>query len=364
MVISKILIVSSNYFPKIGGIETQINILAKAFIRKNVETHIVTETQGFHEEDQMMASVKRIKSYKHLDLVNIFIMVLTFLRLLRHRTPDLIICRSVTKITIITAFFAVINLIKVKVLMFIDTYEELDFIDNLPFLKRKVIKSLLNKCILVAPSSGIETELLKRKYIEDKIFVIPNGLDFLETRPANQEIINQNSFAFLGTLNTNKGIKEVVNVFLNLCPRHANLFLYIAGEGPLKSELTNLVKGYGLENQIIFVGPILSSSDRNLFLSSKKNFIFASKRESFGLAAFEARFQGLTLLTRKVADIPKYFSKSAYFFDTEEDLKTLVTLSLEGKLTPKGSVSEYIECLDIDNISKNLLDNSFNKRIV
>jgi glycosyltransferase involved in cell wall biosynthesis len=358
--ISTACIITSNYLPKIGGIETQTNILAKAFIRKGVATHIITESFGHHEDDQMMNSVTRIRGHHYPFFIDFSVMMLTLLRFLRQKNVDLIICRSITKITIIPLILKSCNLIRTDVVIFVDTYEELDYIENLPYPGKMLIKFLLNgKSILIAPSSGVREKLIQLKYREGNIALIPNGIEVIELKLNNQELIVLNSFAFLGTLNSNKGITEVVNVFLTLCPLYPSLLLYVAGDGLLRSELSKKVKSHGLDNQIIFEGSILTASDRNLFLQNKNYFIFASKRETFGLSVFEAASLGLTIFTRPVADIPRYLSECAYFFETESDLKDLVLLALEKNLPLKNNERRFIKSLDIDNIAKILLNKDF-----
>lgn len=357
---SKIYIITSNYLPKIGGIETQTNILAKSFVRKGIDTNIITESRGYHEDDQIMNSVTRIRSYPYSFFINFIIMLFTLMRVLKQKDIDLIICRSVTKITIIPLILKLFNLFKTDVVIFVDTYEELEYIEKIPYPGKIIIKFLLNKKgILIAPSSGVKEKLIELEYLEDRIALIPNGIEVLEIETPNQDRMISNSFAFLGTLNANKGISEVVNVFLTLCPLYPNLFLHIAGDGILRSELTKRVESHGLENQIIFVGSIISASSRNLFLQNKSYFIFASKRETFGLSVFEAAYQGLSVFARPVADIPRYLSDCAYFFETENDLKNLVTLALEKNLPPKRNDRSFIKSLDIDNITKILLDKEF-----
>jgi glycosyltransferase involved in cell wall biosynthesis len=352
-----IILITSNYLPKIGGIETQVNILAKCFTRRGVSVNIITETPNCHEDDGLFTSVTRLQTNQKSLLLSTILTFLSLLKNFRNRSINFIVARSITKITLIPLLIKKLNFINTDIYMFVDTYEELDYIEKLPFISKSIIKSLLkSECIMIAPSSSVKKRLLQLHYNEDKVQLIPNGIE-LSDNTSKSSLRNPNTFAFLGTLNLNKGINDVVNIFLEICPKFPNLTLHIAGDGPLKSKLIQRVEMYGLSSQILFVGSLLTATDKFLFLQDKQYFIFSSKIETFGLSVYEAASQGLTIFTRPIADIPKYLSDCAYFFESKNDLKNLVTLAAEKELAPLLKKCDLSE-LNIEAVVDQLLDMS------
>ena len=94
-----------------------------------------------------------------------------------------------------------------------------------------------------------------------------NYLDINQFRPAKHiplfknEQINpvttlhqQNHFFFAGNLGSHKGVNLLIDEFAIACKINSQLHLTIAGTGPEEDKMKKNVKGYGIENNVTFLG--------------------------------------------------------------------------------------------------------------
>jgi glycosyltransferase involved in cell wall biosynthesis len=79
--------------------------------------------------------------------------------------------------------------------------------------------------------------------------------------------------------------------------------LFIAGQGALKDELTDLIERLGLRDRVTLLG--YRDDVRDLY-NAADAFIFPSQREGFGIAAIEAMASGLPIITSNVNGIKEY----------------------------------------------------------
>lgn len=94
----------------------------------------------------------------------------------------------------------------------------------------------------------------------------------------------------VGRLDPQKDQRTLIIAFARLCDRYPDWDLRIVGDGPLRSDLENLIRSLGAERRIILGGttPDIGSEYRAAQL-----FVMPSLYESFGLATAEALSYGL-----------------------------------------------------------------------
>lgn len=105
----------------------------------------------------------------------------------------------------------------------------------------------------------------------------------------------------VGELNNNKNNMVVLQAMREL--KNPNIKYLIAGNGSLRETLELKVKEFGLENQVQFLGYIRGLSK---YLHAADAFCFMSYREGLGLAAIEAMYCGLPILTSNMHGINDY----------------------------------------------------------
>lgn len=91
-----------------------------------------------------------------------------------------------------------------------------------------------------------------------------------------------------------KNHKFLINIFKAVTEQDANIYLLLAGEGPLKAEIINLVNNYQLSNKVIFAGSRNDIPD--LMLAGMDLFVLPSIFEGLPLVGMEAQAAGLKCL--------------------------------------------------------------------
>lgn len=105
----------------------------------------------------------------------------------------------------------------------------------------------------------------------------------------------------VGELNKNKNNIVVLQALKEL--KNEKVKYLIAGNGPLEQELKRKVLEWGLTNQVQFLG---YTRDLAKYMYSVDAFCFVSYREGLGLAAIEAMYCGLPILTSNKHGINDY----------------------------------------------------------
>lgn len=331
-----VLIISSNYLPKIGGIESQLLLLAKYFAKKGFKVNMVTEQPINDLRDHIFFRIYRWTLFRELSFLKKIFYMSKFLCIIQKTRPVFILGRSISFLTLLPILFKRLGLIHNPYYIYIDTLNELIYINELRRPYKYLIKSfLLKNSYLISPSHFIIECFRSLDFQAKDIALIPNGVDFdshhLESLPKKIP----NSFVFLGTLNDNKNISEILKIFLKICITFKDVSLHIAGGGPLREVVEDSISRSGLSENIHYYGHI-QPSENLAFLADKSYLIFASKVESFGLVAYEAAHCGLTLLARAVADIEIDLEEVSYFFNTDAELEELVISLIRGSLKAKG----------------------------
>jgi glycosyltransferase involved in cell wall biosynthesis len=105
---------------------------------------------------------------------------------------------------------------------------------------------------------------------------------------------------FVGRLEANKGLHELLHTFRKLVAVEPELHLKIIGDGPLRGSLQRETETLGLSRQVSFCGELPRSQVR-AELQRADLFVYPSQYESFGLAVLEAMAVGVPVLC---SDLP------------------------------------------------------------
>ena len=109
----------------------------------------------------------------------------------------------------------------------------------------------------------------------------------------------------VGRLSEEKGLVYLVKAFENIVRQYPLAKLVLAGDGPTKEVLTNLVDKLHLPN-VLFVGRIPNRKySLDLLLSAADIYVSSSVYESFGLSVLEALASGLPIVCTNVGGLPE-----------------------------------------------------------
>lgn len=137
-----------------------------------------------------------------------------------------------------------------------------------------------------------------------------------------------------GRLVADKNHELVIKSIAKLLEKKKDVILYIAGDGPYKSNLQQLVKKLNLRDNVVFLG-LLSSNQMVTFYKNMDLVVLPSKNEAFGLVFIEAIALGVPVLISSQFGSLSFvnqesFDLKPYIFDpySQQDLTEKILLYL------------------------------------
>lgn len=130
---------------------------------------------------------------------------------------------------------------------------------------------------------------------EEKLFMIPRGVDVTHLQPKKRSVSFPLVFSSVGSIKKQKNTLGVIRLFDLICKKYPGSRLNLIGpvqDREYSNEVVKLVKTFGLEEQISFLGFI---SPQNLQEALEKSHfhLTASHCETFGRSIFETLALGL-----------------------------------------------------------------------
>ena len=182
------------------------------------------------------------------------------------------------------------------------------------FLKENRIKNTLNKVSKIVANSNFTKNLVKN-IVDSEIpinVVMPGAADIRGLKEKIIPNIFGNPIVFtLARLEKRKGHFFIINAIKKIIKDFPDLQYIIAGDGPEKKSLKNLVLKNNLEKHVIFIGNVNENEKKYLFLKSdlmimptlderKNNSI-----EGFGIAYLEAACFSIPSVASNVGGTPE-----------------------------------------------------------
>lgn len=194
-----------------------------------------------------------------------------------------------------------------------------------------------------AISPEIASEWTSSGVPADKVFLIPNAVDTSLFVPVDSE---QKLFLrkklglsrtakiaiYTGRLVSYKGLPLLVKVWAEICCRHENALLLLAGTGGLdihncENELKEYVTSVGLDGKIIFLGAVSNVPE---YLQAADLFVFPTENDAFPSSIIEAMACAMPILSTPVGAI-----------------KTIIANGENGLLIEPRNAQQLYETLDV-----------------
>ena len=145
-----------------------------------------------------------------------------------------------------------------------------------------------------------------------KLHVIPNGYDEQLFKPfptakAREKLglpLNKKILLSVGNLVDVKGHTYLIGAMPLVLRKRKDVLLIIVGSGPLKELLQSMVKKYGLEYYVMFVGG-KRHEEIPIWMNASDIFILPSLQEGFPTVIPEAMACGKPIVATKVGGVPE-----------------------------------------------------------
>ncbi|BAZ32468.1 group 1 glycosyl transferase [Cylindrospermum sp. NIES-4074] len=185
-------------------------------------------------------------------------------------------------------------------------------ISGTQFLAYQLYAPFLDNYHRVIVFSQIQLELLARLGVrEEKIAVIPNGVDITKYSPGiskiKAEFAAERLFVYQGRIAPEKNVEALLRAWKQ-SDMGAKTKLLIVGDGPLKPSLETF---YGSESGVIWLGFIADEARRIEILQGADVFILPSLVEGLSLSLLEAMACGLACLATDVGADGEVLDKGA-----------------------------------------------------
>ena len=224
----------------------------------------------------------------------------------------------------------------------------------------KIIRWILERadCLIVLSVSwknffeGVTKKILIR--VVPNPVVLPTSQDL-----SRKEVSSQLRLLFLGLLNQQKGIYDLLQVLAD----HKDFFerrviLNVGGNGDAAS-FKETVKQMGLEHIVAFHGWVSGDKKKELFLNSDV-FVLPSYAEGLPMAILEAMAHGLAIVSTTVGAIPEVVNENNGFLITPGDRQMLADLlvslvpgvSQDSLLEKQRAAKEIAKGYSVENVAR------------
>lgn len=296
----KILIITQNFPPIEGGISTHTYEMAKNFSIYSQEVLVVApvkkNTSNFDKKQNF--KIKRFP--KVYDPLSRFLVTLiySFWATLKFK-PDIIYTTHWKNAGLVATIISI--LFKIPHVLAVNGTE-------INFPKSRKIEYWLFRFVadrspkIIALGSYQRNLLKKLDIYENKIFVVPEGVDFSRFEKRDENLIRSLKIKYnlgtkkilltVGRLVPRKGHRDVILALKDIVKIYPRLVYIIVGRGPEQENLSKLVKKLELEKYVVFTG-FIPDEETIAFYHLCDLFVLPNKvvdgdLEGFGIVFAEA----------------------------------------------------------------------------
>lgn len=332
----KIIQVCPTYFPAIGGIATHVKELSEVLVKKGHEVEVVcTDSSGKLPKKEIINGVKITRFWAFAPREAYYFSPEMYFYL-KAQKYDVIHAHNYHSFQALFAAFA-------RKKRFVFTPHTFGF-------SRSLIRNILHRLykpwgsyIFKSADRIISTAQFERNWLI-KTFKIPESRIIYIPLPINpvHTIVDiprseVKRIGYFGRLSVEKNLKVLISSFKLLRNKNSDIGLFIAGDGPVRSELEEYAKGI---EGVAFLGR-LPQSELDSFIEKLDIFVLTSIFEVSPRAVIEAMSRNIPVVTTPVGELPQVFEhgKHCMFVKIDDPVDTAEKIML---LIEKKELAEKI----------------------
>ena len=378
-----IVLFTDTYLPEVNGVATSVNTLYNTLLAHNENVYVVT-SNPYNKKIVIDGRIIRLPGIK-LKFLYDYVFTSFYSRkvfkIIKKLKPDIIHVHAdlnVSQFGRIVAKKLGIPLIYTYHTMYEDyskyaTHGQIDRFAK--YAVREYTRIVTYSSVgLISPS--IKTKnYLRRIGVNGYIDVVPTGINI--DRFANIENLKKRKAEFifkhnidpngkillsLGRLGAEKSVDILIDFFGKFMNENKeNLYLVIAGDGPLRASLEKESQKFGLVDRIIFIGKI-NPTDTPFYYNIADLFVAASVTETQGLTYIEALASSKPVLARfdsNLASLIKESENGFFFKDYTEfsnKLKKFLSIDSTYLVEMAKRCRESVEPYSLESFYQNIME--------
>jgi len=320
----KILHISRQFYPCIGGVEKYIYEISKRLVKKGIKCRVLTLNYNIFEKKE------KFFRYEEMDGIEIYRIPgfgyykkpipLNF-PLKLFRWADIIHIHDLRFLYETTLLLK--QVLKYRIIWsthgFLLHTEDFKFLKSfaIPVYYKPSIKNFIDGVICISKQ---DFEYFKNWQIKN-LYLIENGIDFEKFSKIKRNP-QKGKFLYFGRIDTNKGLDLLLRTLSLMKNDEWHLDIIGSGFDKVVVNLKNLSKELGISGKITWHG-FLSEDKLFDFLGKAQFCFFPSKYEGFGFTLLEAMASGCVCIANTITAYKDIVNdnKNAFlvnFFDPEE----------------------------------------------
>ena len=192
------------------------------------------------------------------------------------------------------------------------------------------IKKVYNKKIayIITPSKFYRQKLIEDGIKANKIEAIHN---YIDVNQYNLQTDDQGYALYIGRLSKEKGILNLIEAFSNL----KNEKLYIAGDGPERERIENIIKDRHLEKNILLLGYLNQDQVKEYLRKARFVVVPSIWYENCPYSILETQAIGKPVIGTNIAGIPELVQDKVngltYQYDDIKELEEKMKILFENR---------------------------------
>jgi len=308
----KIAQVCPRYYPYLGGVETHVKEVSEGLVKEGFEMEILTTDPSKRLPKEEAINSVRVKRFKSWAPNEAYYFSKELKKYLMKNSDNYKIVHA-HSYHAFPALYAAQAKGRNK-LVFTPHYHgsgHTSFRSSLHILYKFFGKKIFEKADKIVCVSNSEKSLVMKsfKVYEEKVVVIPNGVNLEEFRGLKKRSKSGRTILHVGWLEKYKGVQYLIKALPRL---NNDIILEVVGKGPCKESLVKLSRKMGVGNRVKFYQDLPRRELLQKYVDADL-FVLLSKHEAYGISVAEALASGTPCIVANTSALREWIDNDNCF---------------------------------------------------